>query len=144
MSGNALVFNIMLVQKLQQLLILSLLFQSSASQRTVQFDGECNHCVTLGIRVDSTHTLVNYTLNGSSLTSFRVKTVEECFTACIEKNCRCISFNFEERQDEKSESECILNYDTRHSNHERLLRKPGFTYYEIVAEKEKVNEQTLA
>ena len=101
--------------------------------------GECKQCVTLGINVKSNYTVANHSLVGSSLSILRVKWFGECFTACIEKDCRCTSFNMEDKKTGTDDLECVLNYHTRHSKPDRFVQKPGYTYYQITASKSKVS-----
>ena len=101
---------------------------------------KCTQCATLSINIYSNHTVANHSLDGYSLSKFQVNGYEECFTACIEKDCRCTSFNFQEKHDGRENSDCVLNYHTRLSKPSHFVFKPGYTYYEMIATENKVKE----
>ena len=121
-------------QGMQQVLVLCLMVACVLTQT----DSDCTSCVTLGIHMDSNHTVINKTLVGYSLSSFLVSAVDECFTACIEMDCRCTSFNLNVNPDGRSAVNCTLNYHTKHSRPESLQGKAGHVYYDITTSDNKV------
>ena len=133
-SSGIVIFRMMRMSHTQHKLILSLCLASLLQTA----ECECNQCVSSHIDRFSNSTMVDHALVGYSLSSFRVKELSDCLLACIENDCRCTSFNFQEKTDEKNESHCILNYQTRQSKPHGLIKKPGYTYYDIITTKSEV------
>ena len=72
------------------------------------------------------HVSKSFALLGHSYRNISDKTVQECFTACI-NDCRCLSF-------QTQDSRCELLEEDRETAEQDFQELPGYDYYDIIQE----------
>ena len=58
----------------------------------------------------------------------------DCFTKCVEEDCKCVSFSFERKPNAEGLHKCELNYESKETKNSSFITRDGWDYHNIIYE----------
>ena len=94
------------------------------------------HCSCSGSFVMGRDNIFNNYSMGASVAKRLISTVHstDCFTRCIEEDCKCVSFSFERKTNAEGMHRCQMNYESKESQNSSFIERDGWDYHKIIYE----------